>query len=445
MTSPSSSGDAFTRVSAALLAVWPTVASAAEGLTRAETGRVLDECGSDYRPLVLLLLDIGQRVRPALTGVPIQSGPSWPHVRAPLVHQLVSTRYLQPDVARWAVDVWGRAMGIAPVPEPPVVEFGLDTAGAARSVARPPGADRQAVASSAGRSAAPGVSPRPPVPQPPVLSPQQIPAAMKGVPSWAGGPVSFGVGQRPNAAGLAALANTGRVVVRGTVPPGPRFHPAERRAAVVLLVLLVIVTVGLMKSFRGRPDVPAPVGALELSGVAAVDSVQPQTPQTVAAPEASGEAAVPAVAAMVVAPSPLDSATRLLAARGAIRDAGVGGRYLVTQRVRDVSGSESCDAVAGALAGGRETEERVSHVPGSATFTLVTRGVTGTLDSDGLFISEPRAGTTNNVTWQFRMRGRFGPDGFTGESITHTDAILRWGKRQTCVVTADLSGQRLSN
>jgi len=128
-----------------------------------------------------------------------------------------------------------------------------------------------------------------------------------------------------------------------------------------------------------------------------------------------------------------------------VRDAGVGGRYVVTQRVRDVSGSESCEAVAQALAAGRESEETVSHVPGQAIFTLVTRGVTGTLDSDGEFVSEPRTGTTNNVNWRFRMRGRFGPEGFTGESETHTDAILRWGKIQTCVVTAELTGRRRLN
>jgi hypothetical protein len=115
---------------------------------------------------------------------------------------------------------------------------------------------------------------------------------------------------------------------------------------------------------------------------------------------------------------------------------------VVTQHVRDVSGSASCDAVAQALANGRESEENVVHAPGTPTFVLSTRQVAGTLDDDGTFVSQPRAGTTNNVNWRFQMRGRFGPDGFTGESVTHTDAILRWGKIQTCVVTASLSGRR---
>ena len=123
----------------------------------------------------------------------------------------------------------------------------------------------------------------------------------------------------------------------------------------------------------------------------------------------------------------------------------MGGRYVITHRLRDVSGSESCDVVAQALAAGRAVDETISHEPGQPTFTLVTSSVMGTLDRDGLFVSEPRAGTKDNVRWRFRMSGRFGPEGFTGESVTHTDAILRWGKIQTCVITNELTGRRLLN
>ncbi len=430
MTSPSSSGDAFARVSAALQVVWPVVADPAAGLTRAETGRVLDECGSDYRPLVLLLLDIGQSVRPVLEGMAPQPAGQWPHVRAPLVHKLVSTRYLQSEVARWAVDVWGQVLGISPPPEPPRLQEPVTA-----SVS--PAATTAATAATAPTRSGPA--------RPPVVSPQQVPAALRQTPSWAGGPVSFRVGQKPKASTMAALAQSGRIVVRGTVPPGPRFSTTERRAAMVMGLLLVTITFGLMNAFAGRPEVTTPVDAVDAGPGAMTDSGGVSTasetlmPVPLAAPSTQS---VPD-SDMAPAPAPPDVGAQRLAARGQMREAGVGGRYLVTQRVRDVSGSESCDAVAGALAGGRETEEIVAHVPGTDRFTLVTRGVTGTLDADGQFNSQPRAGTTNNVTWQFQMRGRFGPDGFTGESITHTDAILRWGKQQICVVTADLSGQRL--
>ncbi|MBL0892467.1 MAG: hypothetical protein IBJ19_17895, partial [Gemmatimonadaceae bacterium] len=101
--------DAFARVSAALLAVWPQVANQTAGMTTAERGLLLDHCGSDHRPLVDLLLDIGPQILPQLLalGRTPHRAAYWVNTLSPLVHKLVSTRYLQPDVARWAVDVWG--------------------------------------------------------------------------------------------------------------------------------------------------------------------------------------------------------------------------------------------------------------------------------------------------------------------------------------------------
>jgi len=445
MSASSVHADSFARVSTALLAVWPSVADPATGLSKAEMGRVLDECGSDYRPLVDLLVDLGRVVRPALVSVPAQTAASWVHVRAPLVHRLVSTRYLQPDVARWAVDVWGRAVGVAPV-QPvaaPTVEWHADAPSTSAATGASPSESATPSRAVAGRT---------PPAKPPVLTPQQVPAALKKVPSWAGGPVSFRVGQKPKSASLAQLAQSGRVVVRGSVAPGPMFQPAERRAALILGALLVVVTLGLLNAFASRPNVTTPVdavgtatmAAMGMGAAAALPTVEARGAEARTA-EARTAEALPADARMAgsgvapgMTPLPRDVSRR-------VRDAGVGGRYVVTQRVRDVSGSESCEAVAQALAAGRESEETVSHVPGQAIFTLVTRGVTGTLDSDGEFVSEPRTGTTNNVNWRFRMRGRFGPEGFTGESETHTDAILRWGKIQTCVVTAELTGRRRLN
>jgi hypothetical protein len=452
MSTTSNSADAFARVSAALLAVWPSVADPAAGLTRAEVGRVLDECGSDYRPLVDLLLDLGRQVRPALASAAPQSPSSWVHVRAPLVHKLVATRFLQADVARWAVDVWGRVLGVTPgtVAASPVIESAGE--GRERAATATPAAHQGAPAASRSPANPP---PRAPV-RPAVLTPQQVPAALKNVPSWAGGPVSFRVGQKPKASSLAALAQGGRVVVRSTVTGGgPRFQQAERRAALILGGLLVVISGGLLNAFSDRPNVLTPVDAMQV-GLGSLVSGGKNSRSELATtgvgeavaeqPSAGDEqrAVAPAVSAM---PAPLPARALRpgmvpLPRGAAVREVGVGGHYVVSQRVRDVSGSESCDAVAQALAGGRETQETVSHVPGQSTFALVTRGVTGTLDSDGQFVSEPRAGTTNNVNWQFRMRGRFGPDGFTGESVTHTDAILRWGKIQTCVVTANLTGRK---
>jgi len=453
--------DSFARVGTALLAVWPSAADPSAGLSRAEMGRVLDECGSDYRPLVDLLVDLGRAVRPALAGLSLQTPSDWVHTRAPLVHRLVSTRYLQPDVARWAVDVWGRALGVAPV-QPvaaPTVALPADDVPAGAPDTMDAGAAVPAAAHRGGATRAPTA-------RPPVLTPQQLPPALRQVPSWAGGPVSFRVGQKPKAATLAHLAQSGRVVVRAPVAPGPMFQPAERRAAVVLGVLLVVITLALTNALRGRKEVAATAGVLEGAKTAVAPAV---AAPAVAAPAvtAPGVTAPALTAPALTAPAltapaltapaltapaltaPSVSAPGVMAPGGrapiAVREAGVGGRYVITHRLRDVSGSESCDVVAQALAAGRAVDETISHEPGQPTFTLVTSSVMGTLDRDGLFVSEPRAGTKDNVRWRFRMSGRFGPEGFTGESVTHTDAILRWGKIQTCVITNELTGRRLLN
>ena len=438
--------DSFARVGTALLAVWPAAADPSAGLSRAEMGRVLDECGSDYRPLVDLLVDLGRAVRPALAGLSLQTPSDWVHTRAPLVHRLVSTRYLQPDVARWAVDVWGRALGVAPV-QPvaaPTVALPADDVPAGAPDTMDAGAAVPAAAHRGGATRAPTA-------RPPVLTPQQLPPALRQVPSWAGGPVSFRVGQKPKAATLAHLAQSGRVVVRAPVAPGPMFQPAERRAAVVLGVLLVVITLALTNALRGRKEVAATAGVLEGAKTAVAPAV---AAPAVAAPAvtAPGVTAPALTAPALTAPAltaPSVSAPGVMAPGGrapiAVREAGVGGRYVITHRLRDVSGSESCDVVAQALAAGRAVDETISHEPGQPTFTLVTSSVMGTLDRDGLFVSEPRAGTKDNVRWRFRMSGRFGPEGFTGESVTHTDAILRWGKIQTCVITNELTGRRLLN
>jgi hypothetical protein len=398
-----------------------------------------------------LLVDLGRAVRPALAGLSLQTPSDWVHTRAPLVHRLVSTRYLQPDVARWAVDVWGRALGVAPV-QPvaaPTVALPADDVPAGAPDTVDAGAAVPAAAHRGGATRAPTA-------RPPVLTPQQLPPALRQVPSWAGGPVSFRVGQKPKAATLAHLAQSGRVVVRAPVAPGPMFQPAERRAAVVLGVLLVVITLALTNALRGRKEVAATAGVLEGAKTAVAPAVAAPavTAPAVTAPALTAPSVTaPGVTAPgVTAPgvtAPALTAPSVSAPGGrapiAVREAGVGGRYVITHRLRDVSGSESCDVVAQALAAGRAVDETISHEPGQPTFTLVTSSVMGTLDRDGLFVSEPRAGTKDNVRWRFRMSGRFGPEGFTGESVTHTDAILRWGKIQTCVITNELTGRRLLN
>jgi hypothetical protein len=446
--------DAFSRVSAALLTVWPQVRDQDAGLSAAERSLVLDECGSDYRPLVELLLDIGRQVRPVLAarGTSSQSAAEWANARAPMVHRLVATRYLQPDVARWAVDVWGQVLGVAPPPAPPVV---LTASGHEASVAG--GAAPAPGPSGTGRAtrATPAAPPRAVV-----VSPANVPAALRTLPSWAGGAVSPRVGTP-----ASALAASGRVVVRAPAALGPRYQPAERRAAIILGLLLVTITVTMSQALRRRAtEAPAPADtstttrSSEPLVAMPADSVAPQAtaPADSAAAAASGTLeTAPSTLSDTTRPAPAGAGTgreapaeaprpvEAFVHAGSVIEAGIGGRYLVTPRVRDVSGTYDCEAVAQALAAGRETLEVVAHEPGSRRFTLTTRDVKGTLGADGWFTADPRSGTTNNVNWQFRMRGRFGPDGFSAVSETYTEAILRWGRTQHCVVTAELTGRRL--
>lgn len=91
--------------------------------------RLLDEVGSDARPLANLLIeaiDRGVVDRLPRTGM---APALWSAKSTPLVMRWVTDRFVQPEVARWAVEAWGYALGCidisqltasvdAPEPEP---------------------------------------------------------------------------------------------------------------------------------------------------------------------------------------------------------------------------------------------------------------------------------------------------------------------------------------
>ncbi len=91
--------------------------------------RLLDEVGSDARPLANLLIEAIDRG--VVDSLPRTSmAPAlWSAKSTPLVMRWVNDRFLQPEVARWAVEAWGYALGCidisqltasvdAPEPEP---------------------------------------------------------------------------------------------------------------------------------------------------------------------------------------------------------------------------------------------------------------------------------------------------------------------------------------
>jgi hypothetical protein len=101
---------------------------------------LLDECSSDARPLVRLVLRAGEIGVPERIRAATSRGQPWEAARAPLVLALVEELFVQSEVAQWVVDTWAIALGVtAALPAPPV--------------ASPPVAPR--------RPAAPATTPRP--------------------------------------------------------------------------------------------------------------------------------------------------------------------------------------------------------------------------------------------------------------------------------------------
>ncbi len=396
-------GDAFARVQGAVLAVWSHTQHGQRELTTAERNLVLDHCGSDFRPLVALLLDLGQMVRPALSSqsTPTQLAAAWSTVRAAQVHRIMAARYLQPEVARWAVDVWGVALGLTSTADSPRSIHAEDVVttdhGDGTAPAPPAGSWHQPSGHSTSRA--------------PRRTPQRNSALA---------PV---VGHAPHAMRGA-----------GGGSPGPLWQPYERRAVGVFAVLAIVCWGSLWVALQRRTaDRPA-------------DAVGQAAPSIATTPvaNAGGDATSP-LAMPVVLDSARDmpSSPRTDALASAVRERGVAGRYRVVQYVRSVRGTTNCDVVARALVAARVSEEVVAHRPGATEFSLSRRPVRGSLAADGWFVVEPSAGTTDHIAWQFRMRGRFTLDGFHAESETRTSAIIRWGRQQQCVVNADLLATRL--
>jgi hypothetical protein len=369
---------------------------------------------------------------------------TWEARRAPLVHQLVATKYLQPDVARWIVDTWGAALGVAPA-----------------QIVRPALASAESGTGALTAPFARAVGMVPPAPaRPSVATPAPLPP-----PSWARRSGVQRVGARQQRAGsgggmAGALAqvlhpNAAHPAMARPVTPRWRTHsPAlnpgqlaqihrvERTAMIAVVVATVIVFVAAAYALNGRKSETVAAAAV-LPLVAAgstADSVLaqaygPMHPLPATNGDAQRAAAASPSGAIAAPATPLTGAQ--------VISAGIGGRYRVQQRSVTVTGSPSCEAVAQALAAARPTIEVVTHTPGTFVFELTSRAVTGTLDGDANFDAGPLRGTNEGVAWVFNMRGRFTAGGFIAETNTSTEAILRWGRTQNCTTVAELVGERL--
>lgn len=393
---------------------------------------LLDACGSDHRPLVDLVLSVGAAVRPQLRmmtqlGAPVSLA-RWERERAPLVHAVVSSRFLQPDVARWAVDVWAVALGVAPreVLVPPRL-----TTAERVDAASPP----QRAQSPAAHPATSNVSP----PRGTNTGTFRPGAARAAAPSRSAMPQSV----------VSARQRIGSRWPTGQRPPTP-FDPllAQRvrrieKSAVIVLALLVSGVMALLTKALSTPRSSA--------GVPVAESTTRRAPPAVPNPVIARVPTAPAMVAPTMSDAALDSLYDAWLASDGFRSAeaaraavarGVAGDYRVAHRVRSVDGSPSCMEVAQALARPLSTVEHIDHEPGASRMALSSRRASGTIDATGYFTLGPRDGTTNGVRWRFVMRGRFHPGGFTGESRTETFAVIRWGRTQSCIAVADLVGQR---
>jgi hypothetical protein len=434
----SASTDAFARAATALAHAWQRDASLFETSPMRVVNELLDACGSDHRPLVNLLLSVDATFRARVTIG--STNDAWEMRRAPLVHHLVATRYLQPDVARWVVDAWGAALGVGPATVPrPALSHDLEPVGVSRS------ATTWGAASTHGNRtalptppSAPTRGPKPAWPTPRTSgravattrpSGNMATATARPVPRWR----STGIGVSPAQAAQAqrteriwfgVMAAIGLMVfVAGAIGIANRKSEAATAAAILPAVTPAV------RAIDGKSMLPLPpADPLTAPVVAASPEGLALSPvRTLGGSEAIANHADPRPDGSVSAVA-----------------TGLGGVYRVQQSVRVVNGSASCSTIAAVLAPGRTSIERIEHEPGSRDFALATRSVNGTVDANGAFEIGPAVGTTDGIRWQFSMRGRFSATGFVAETRTETSAIIRWGRTQQCMTLADLVAERIT-
>jgi hypothetical protein len=432
----SASPDAFARAATALADAWRRDAALFDTSPTRVVNDLLDACGSDHRPLVNLLLsvDAAFRVRVSVGS----TNDAWEMRRAPLVHHLVATRFLQADVARWVVDAWGAALGAGPltVPRPalshePVgVSRRATTLGAASMHGHGSVFPAPPSATARGHKAAmptPRTSGRAVATTRP--SGNMVIATARPVPRWRStgigvSPVQAAQAQRAERIWFGVMAATGLMVfVAGAIGIGNRKSEAATAAAILPAVTPAA------RAIDGQSMLPLPpADPLTMPVVSA-------TPEEPARPPMNTPDSSEAIS---------DNANRRSDASWSAVASGLQGTYRVQQRIRVVNGSASCASIAAVLARGRTSIERIEHEPGSRDFALATRSVNGTVDANGAFETRPAVGTTDGIRWQFSMRGRFTATGFVAETRTETSAIIRWGRTQQCLTLADLVAERIT-
>jgi hypothetical protein len=234
-------------------------------------GRLLDRVGSDARPLVMLLATVAERgVYETLRGAAAR-GDDWRGVRGPLVVSLTQEHYLQPEMAQWAVECWGYALGL--------VSVDALTPGIARPMPAP-------VVRAPAAAAVGNASPRPST------------AAASGPPRTAYRPAPAPLGYRPPRPNIGPLGV--RRPARGLSTRTVKITLYSVGAFVALSIAAFIV----LPSPERPPAIPAPLPAAPTLAAAPVAPAQATPAQATPAPPVRAPARVaPAPPAPTVASS----------------------------------------------------------------------------------------------------------------------------------------------
>jgi hypothetical protein len=251
--------------------------------------RLLDEVGGDLRPLVALLVRAGEAgLVEQLPATPA----AWASVRGALVLSLTNGAFLQPEMARWAVECWAFAVGAAREEE-------LTVAADPRVAEARAAADRAAAVAAAAALAA----------RPVARDPRRGDTSPGAIP-----PVAGGTGRAPTPRPAVVPARP-TPVASGPVPPPGAVAPPQGRATASPPVMAPGAPPApppIAVTFAPRPPRPRsgvlpeglnnPVARASLAGIAAFVGYVVYSAAGMRAARAT-EVDVPAAAAVPVPPN----------------------------------------------------------------------------------------------------------------------------------------------
>lgn len=344
---------------------------------------LLDEVGSDHRALVILLVSVVEAGLVARMQRGASEGASWVRLRTDVAMRLATERFLQPEVAQWAAESWGVALGLSQ-PAPPTIAAG---AVAAKASATPL---HRAHVPSRTRRGAP-------------MTPRAVSA----------GPV------RGNAAPVSAPQSTlsHKQSLLGK-PIGPRrilgFPPrtlAWVGAAYALVLLFLAIS-------NARREIP--IGLMAPAG----STASPASP------------APPGKISTVTSSEPMQAVP---SDANTLRP----GLYDVVVRLSSITGDRSCNEVWRSMPEA-QSETRTIRVDERGAYHFDTSpDISWTPDALGNFRTASISSERGGVRYTFQMMGRSTATGLDATTETFSSAVIRWRQKQSCRMLAHLTATPL--